>query len=527
LDPDLGHVQQYRISITPRKITIAAKDDAGAFYASRTLAQLREQFGDALPCMELDDWPDYPVRGVMLDISRDKVPTLATLFSLIDLLAGWKINQLQLYTEHTFAYAAHRTVWENASPITPDEIRQLDAYCRARFIDLVPNQNSFGHMERWLKHPAYAPLAEAIDGAETPWNFFRKGPFSLCPTDPGTLELLESLYAELLPNFSSAFFNVGCDETYDVGQGRSKAECDRIGVHRVYLNFIRQVNDLVRAHGKRMMCWGDVILHQPELIAELPGDLIALQWGYEASHPFDSEGEAFRKAGVPYYVCPGTSSWNSITGRTDNAIANLQAAAASGLRHGATGYLITDWGDNGHLQYQPVSYLGFAAGSALSWCLESNRNLELPTALNHHAFKDAEETLGQVAFQLGNVYRVCGKSIANASALFRLLVPPPNDPAPEKGMTQEGFTAAEAAIDAAADLLRQKQARLPERQLIAEEFENAMRMLRLCLKIGRERLGFSQGPLIDRQQIIAEHQRLWLARNRQGGLVDSLARIAG
>jgi hexosaminidase len=517
-DDSIPHAQGYRITITPTQWTTVARTPAGAFNAGMTIAQLLEQFGLAIPCLEIEDWPDFPI---MLDISRDKVPTMQTLFHLIDLLASWKINQLQLYTEHTFAYSAHRTVWENASPITADEIRQLDAYCKERFIDLVPNQNSFGHMERWLKHPQYQHLAEAIDGAETPWGFRWKGPFSLCPTDPETLKFLSGLYTELLPNFSSPFFNVGCDETFDIGQGRSKADCDRIGIHRVYLNFIREVHHLVQANQKQMMFWGDVILHQPDLIAELPKNVIALQWGYEASHPFDKEGAAFANANIPYYVCPGTSSWNSIAGRTDNAIANLKSGAECGLRHGAIGYLITDWGDNGHLQYQPISYLGFMTGAACSWCLETNQDLDLPRALSLHAFKDPKEELGQIAYDLGNIYTLCGKPNANGSALFRLMVLPPNDPNPEKGMTPEAFSAAESALD------RIKIPTYPdgELKLIADEFENAIRMLRQCIAIGREKLGFPASKPIDTAAIIAEHQRLWLARNRPGGLEDSVARI--
>src|SRR6185369_4793545 len=102
----------------------------------------------------------------MLDISRDKVPTMKTLYELVDLLASWKINQLQLYTEHTFAYRNHEDVWKKASPMTAEEIRDLDEYCAERFIDLVPNQNSFGHMERWFEHPEYLQLAEAPNGYE-------------------------------------------------------------------------------------------------------------------------------------------------------------------------------------------------------------------------------------------------------------------------------------------------------------------------------------------------------------------------
>ena len=79
------------------------------------------------PCR---DWPDLAERGVMLDVSRDKVPTMATLYEIVDRLAEWKVNHLELYAEHTFAYADHELVWQDASPLTAAEIRELDAYCR-------------------------------------------------------------------------------------------------------------------------------------------------------------------------------------------------------------------------------------------------------------------------------------------------------------------------------------------------------------------------------------------------------------
>ena len=124
----------------------------------------------------------------------------------------------------------------------------------------------------------YLPLAESPEGSNT-----------LCPTDPGSVELLADLYSRLLPNFTSGLFNVGCDETFDLGQGRSKDECRRRGVHRVYLDFLFRVSELVARHGRRMMFWGDIILKDPELIGELPKNAIALNWGYEADHPFEAE----------------------------------------------------------------------------------------------------------------------------------------------------------------------------------------------------------------------------------------------
>ncbi len=87
----------------------------------------------------------------MLDISRDKVPTMATLQAVIDRLASLKVNQVQLYSEHTFAY---RRPSPRSTPrparSTPPRSAQLDAFCRARHVELVPNQNCLGHMNRWL-----------------------------------------------------------------------------------------------------------------------------------------------------------------------------------------------------------------------------------------------------------------------------------------------------------------------------------------------------------------------------------------
>jgi hexosaminidase len=508
IDPSNAPANGYRLSISPAEIRIVAHTPAAAFYGRQTLAQIRRQFPGTLPCLEIKDSPDFPVRGVMLDISRDKVPTMKTLFNLVVLLSHWKINQLQLYTEHTFAYSQHQEVWKDASPMTAEEIRTLDWFCQEHFIELVPNQNSFGHMERWLKHPRYQPLAETTDGAQTPWGYRWKGPFSLCPTDPRSIEFLAGLYDELLPNFTSRLFNVGCDETFDIGQGRSR------GVENAYLQFLKQVHQLVARHDRTMMFWGDIIVQKPELIAHLPRPIIALEWGYEADHPFETEGAMFAQSGVPFYVCPGTSSWLSISGRTDNMLANQRNAASAGLKHGAIGYLNTDWGDHGHLQYLPISYAGFAAGAAMSWCVEANRDLNLPAVLNLHAFGDSAEKMGQLACGLGNVYQSVGKLWTNSSALFRILVPSSTHRDVMEGITEDGLLAAEAAIDRAMSPLADAKVD----PLITAEFANAAAMLRLACAKGRKKE-------FDADPIIAEHRRLWLARNRPGGLEDSVRRL--
>ncbi|HEX2972112.1 MAG TPA: family 20 glycosylhydrolase, partial [Tepidisphaeraceae bacterium] len=364
-----------------------------------------------------------------------------------------------------------------------------------------------------------------------PWGR-HEGPFSLCPTDPGSVMLIESLYDELLPHFSSRLFNVGCDETFELGQGRSKGECEKRGKERVYLDFLLKIHKLVKERGRRMQFWGDIILHRPELIPELPSGLIALEWGYEANHPFDKEGEMFRNAGVPFYVCPGTSSWLSITGRTENAVANLKNAAENGLKHGAIGYLITDWGDLGHLQYLPVSYLGFAAGAAYSWNWAGNRGLAMTQAISAHVFRDRAGVMGRLAYELGNVYGKLKRQITNSTLLFWQLVGGPMRAERKKELeqiTREEYDAVESAIDAAIAPVDRARMGRADAALIAEEFRNAAAMLKHACRRGRmsqkSKTEDHAAMKAELSSIIGEHRRLWLARNRVGGLADSTRRL--
>jgi len=516
--------QGYRLTAGPDGVTLEGADEAGVFYGLQTLRQIVEQTGAAVPAFRLSDHPDFPQRGVMLDVSRLKVPTMETLSGLVDLLASLKVNHLELYTEHTFAYSEHEAVWHDASPLTPQEVLELDAYCRARHVELVPNQNSFGHFERWLRHPEYRHLAECPDGFEYPWGG-RSGHGSTLKPGRDSLKLLGSLYDELLPNFTSPSFNVGCDETWELGQGRSKTVCERKGKTRVYLEFLKKIHKLVRGHGRTMLFWGDIILHDPELIPELPDNTVALEWGYEFDHDFPGRCARFKAAGVPFYVCPGTSSWNSLSGRTANCLGNIANAARNGLRQGAIGLLNTDWGDNGHLQHLPFSYLGFAAGAAFSWCLKTNEKADVADALNRWVFRDEGGETGRLFVEAGKVLELVPKRFQNGSPFSRLLLGRLGDPGLLEGVTAAQLRRCVREFDKLERRTAAARPGVPDAGLILAEFANGLAMARHGARRGLLALG---KPDLDPdalrhelQHIIAEHRRLWLARNRPGGLRDS------
>ncbi|HUP86975.1 MAG TPA: family 20 glycosylhydrolase [Acidimicrobiales bacterium] len=524
VDPALPP-QGYRLTIGDDGVRIDAADDAGAFYARATLAQLRAQ--GPLPEGVVEDWPDVSVRGVMLDVSRDKVPTVETVEALIDRLASWKINHVELYMEHTFAYADHEEVWRDASPFTPDEIHRLDAFCKARFVELTPNQNCLGHFERWLRHDRYRALAISPDG----WTDARgrhRPPTTVEPTNPDARALMASLLRELLSSFSSRRVHVGLDEPWELPD-------ERFGD---YLDYARELRALPELDGRQALMWGDIVASHPGELASIPDGVTVCEWGYEDGHPFDERADLLAAAGRPFWLCPGTSSWNTLVGRWSNMTGNCLGAARAAVRTGAEGLLATDWGDNGHLQYLPVSDPGFAFSAAVAWCLETNADLALADALSVHAFGDPTGGVAAALQELGDAHRLVAPQVPNNSILAMHLYRPRfrMGEGVTAGLTVDDLASVDAAITSARARLHDARPTRDDGAQVVAELDTSARLLGLLVRDARARLR-AGGTLAavdaaERQSfadeisaLTDEHRSHWLVRNRPGGLDDSARRL--
>jgi len=510
--------QAYRLELDADGVRIDCSDAEGERHARATLAQLVAQ---GSPCCVIDDAPAFAQRGVMLDISRCRVPTMAELETVVATLAGWKINHLELYVEHTVAYRDHRMVWDGWDPLTHDEIRALDRLCAAQGIRLVANQNTLGHLEQWFAHPQYAAMAEIAPGQS--WDFAgivsKTGPFSLCPSDPRSLPFVSGLLDELLPLFSSAQANLGCDEAYDLGQGRSRDEVARRGRAAVYLDWVEQVCAVARRHGKRPAFWADIALEHPEALDRLPEDLLCLCWGYEADAPFARWVRQVRAAGREAWVCPGTSCWLGWTGRTSERRANLLAAAAQGLAEGATGYLVTAWGDDGHRQSWPVTLHGLAEAAHRAW--SGTADYDPRAAWKKASLGPWLDAFGEVDRGLRLVSGRDGGPLRNRSALFADLHKSWREAGPGSAAD---FEACADAFDALAEDLPLYGGQ------IADELVHAGRLARLAAEAGWLKRTAPDDAVARRviaeelTALTGEHSRLWLKRARPGGLERSCAR---
>ena len=517
--------QAYHLELHPFAGQILSSSDAGIFYALVTFAQLYRNSGDTIKSHSIEDSPDLLDRGFMLDISRCKIPTLPTLFELIDRLAQLKYNQLQLYMEHTFAYENHETVWEEASPYTAEDIKSIDRYCAERFIELVPNQNSFGHLERWLKHPVYKHLAECPNGYTHPLL----GPLDHGGTlkpDKESLYFITELHDELLSSFSSKKFNIGCDETWELGLGWSRPLADKKGKRNVYLEHLITISESVINRGIQPQFWGDIILEHPELVPKLPPQLCGLVWGYEADHPFEEQLSSFEKAGLEFIVAPGTSSWNTIGGRWTNAKANIESAIASAIKHGASGMLLTDWGDHGHHQPYVISLPPTVLAAGLSWNETGNEGFDaLRTASRLFFDQDLQKDIARILQTLGEIYAKVGTPIHNASLLNKILFSKSNEMDEfSTKLSESGLKEANQILNALKKDIQKLDSKDTFTRKSLARLLLATEMLLFATEKGIRFLNneiYRAWETDSLNSLIPTFRQLWLQDNREGGLEES------
>ncbi|MBR4317995.1 MAG: hypothetical protein IKT85_04540, partial [Kiritimatiellae bacterium] len=357
--------------------------------------------------------------------------------------------------------------------------------------------------ERWLKHPDYLRYAELPQGgARTPWGSIQAHPTGLFAADEATRTLVKGLLDELLPCFPKATrVNLGGDEVFDLGQGRSNTT-DKAGL---YLGYMREMAAVAKRHGKQPELWADMLLRHPEMIphakAMLP-EAMWVVWGYEASDPLVAQVARLRQEGLRVRVAPGTSSWRSFCGRTSNMVANIRAAAAAE----AEGLLLTDWGDAGHWQPLAVALPALVLAAALAW----RRTAEPDVA----AWVDTlvhQRGVGELLLRLGDTYRIAKAEAGNATKLFQAYnLPLASAPALDA-------EALHATLETLAEL-EGNVARWPE-TLITQEVRYALGLQALAVK---RALGV-RGLRRERARLAAQMEQLWLARGPRAQLEASLA----
>jgi len=407
--------EDYLLVIRPDEVLCVAAGPQGLLHGLQTLRQLirANRRDGAIPCLRVRDWPSLRWRAFQDDMTRGPSSRLETLKFEAALGAHLKFNLMTYYMEYQFAFKRHPEIGPKDGSLTPEDLKALVEYAKPLGIDVLGNQQSFGHFGAILKHPRYAALREVPD--------------VLCPVKEETYQLLDDMYSEVCPLLPLEFFNVCCDETWGLGTGPSKELAEKIGVGGVYVRHIRRIHDLLKdKHRKRMMMWGDIILQHPEHLKDIPKDTIMLTWGYDARPSFEDQIIPFARSGYQFFVCPGVSNWSRILPDFGVATANIGNFVRDGAKHGAIGMLNTDWEDDGEA-INAVKWHADAWAAECAW----NASATTPDAFNRRVgavlFGEKGDRIGRAVELLAKTHRMAGMQGMNNRRFWE------NDFSPQRG----------------------------------------------------------------------------------------------
>lgn len=546
----------YSLRITPNRIEVGCSTAAGAYYALLSLEQIFAQTPDDIPCLQISDAPLLPVRGVLLDIGRNKIPRMEVLYAIVDMLSKMKVNHLELYMQgYSFEWRQYKYLFSDETPVTAAEFRSLSEYARRHFIDLVPNQNSLGHMDEWLDKVQFRRLAECEDGFMFQ-NLYWRAPGTVDAKDPKAKEMITGLFDELLENSSSEYVNVNLDEPFELGKGKNRSSGGDGHDIRLYTDYVKYMNDYLRSKGKKMLMWGDVIFSHPESIGDIPEDVAVLDWLYEGDGSFEKDCRAICKTKRDFYLCPGTSNWCSFTGRSENMIKNIRNAVDCAARYGAKGIILTDWGDLGHWQYLSASFVPFAYGAGYSWSGMALSEEALLGYCDREIYGDPGGEASRTALALGNYYQFEHAPLYNTTLCFAVMASKYRFNTREEFNDRikmmlalsrniaKGFGAVPESdginLDAAGlsqylagleDKIKKLQLGCPDGELIKKEMLSSIRMIAHGMRLyiamtehaadGEQFARDMRDLYQDMGEIVQMHYQLWSVRNRQGGYAKS------
>ena len=393
----------YTLTITDKNIEISGNSAAGAFYGIQTLRQIIKDYGRDIPVCTVTDKPDMQSRGFYHDVTRGKVPTLEQLKKIADKLAYFKINSLQLYVEDAFDFEELDGVMEKYEVLTAKEIIELDDYCYNNFIEFVPSLSTFGHLYNLLQSEKYKHLCEFENYVPREHYWPEKmGHHTIDVSNDESIEVIKSLIDQYVPLFRSNKFNICCDETFDLCQGKNRGK-DK---GEAYFGFLMKIINHLKSKGKTVMMWGDIVLEHPEKMSELPEGTIMLNWSYD-SQPNEENVKTFAKAGLPQIVCPGTSTWNRFVEEIDRSAPNICKLAEYGYENGAIGLLNTNWGDFGNTCSFNCSLYGMLIGAEKSWNIKGELTPEFEQKASFLLYDKKDVNVIDMIIRLGRCERTC------------------------------------------------------------------------------------------------------------------------
>ncbi len=296
------HPEGYELVVTPRGVRIQSPTPAGLFYGVETLLQLlppeieggtRRDAAWVVPCVHIIDYPRYAWRGMMLDVSRHFF-SKEFVKQYIDRMArykmnvfhwhltddnGWRIEikSLPQLTQVGAWRVPRLAKWgtrdapregEAATDggfYTQDDIREVVAYAKQRFVTVVPEIEMPGHS---LAALAAYPELSCTGGpfhVDPGSNFYEKVDNAFCPGNEKTFEFIDKVFSEVAPLFPSEYVHIGGDECFK-GFWKTCAKCQRrmaeehlSSAEELQSYLVRRAEKILESKGKKLIGWDEIL----------------------------------------------------------------------------------------------------------------------------------------------------------------------------------------------------------------------------------------------------------------------------
>jgi len=363
LSPELSE-QAYQLEIKPGVVKITGNAEAGLFYGVQSLLQLLKPFNNgafSLPEGTITDWPDLELRILHWDTKhhQDRIETLKR---FLDQSAYYKANGVAFEIEDKYEYPSHPVIGAPGA-FTKEEMHELTAYAKERFIQLIPDVQSPAHMAYVLKHEEFAHLKS--DGNN----------YQVCLCDEEAIQLIFDMYQDMIDATPGVdYFLVSTDEIYFAGIcNKCEKEFNDINRSQAWVDFVIRANEFMSARGRKMISWIEFPL-LPEDIHKLPSDMIdgVISSG-KAQVWIDEENKAgirqlnYNSIQGEEYLFPNYFPTTYRNLSTEGNLLSTSLSSANVLKKGADlmGSFTAAWDDAG--LHNEIFWLGWVTGLQYSW----------------------------------------------------------------------------------------------------------------------------------------------------------------
>lgn len=285
----------------------------------------------------------FPVRGFHLDLRIQAIP-MPALKNLAMQLAKGGINTLVMEWEGTYPFQEEPLI-ANRFAYTREEVKGFIAYCGSIHLDVIPLQQSFGHVEYILRNPKYKDLREDQK------DYSQVNPIR----EAEAKKLFTTLYKDLISTHHSPYIHIGGDETYLLGHSEeSKKKIKAVGIGRLYGDYIKMLCDVVVGLGKRPVLWADIALKYPEALKGLPKETIFIDWNYGWDINMFGDHQKLMQSGFEIWGAPAIRSHpdNYFLTQWAKHFKNITDFVPMAKELGYKGIIMTSWSTSG--LYSPV-----------------------------------------------------------------------------------------------------------------------------------------------------------------------------